>query len=380
MSKIINFDNARRIQNCSALCYVNSAINLLYSLVEFREKVYNTNFIPDVVENHTEQSEILYYLKNIFLLMNKDLTPRHDRYEMNDDQIICTRNMSKTTNNLFYNEIYYPFLKLVTPSYQLVQLESCGPDNVLFDDIIKKLNFISTSIFSFYPEFFVGSFDKKTMSIDNFFKSYAKGWDDIHTYSVIKSISDFFEWEESDINEYINKNFKINRGGKEYEFELIGCIVWGGGHYWSYIKKDSKFQKIDDIGKKDSTLFDNISGFPSYLIYKQSTYSYINKYPIKDQIINLANISSNIESDNVCKICTVENLPTATVCAVCYTSIIPFELLSKIKNFNHSIMKKLINYRFNTVICACGSINKSIDTSCNICTVTFSSAAPLSNF
>ena len=60
MSRIINFDNARRIQNCSALCYVNSAINLLYSLVEFREKVYNTNFIPDVVENHTEQSEIYY--------------------------------------------------------------------------------------------------------------------------------------------------------------------------------------------------------------------------------------------------------------------------------------------------------------------------------
>ena len=59
MSRIINFDNVRTIQNCSNLCYVNSAINLLYSLVEFREKVYNTNLIPNYVENDQEQNNKL---------------------------------------------------------------------------------------------------------------------------------------------------------------------------------------------------------------------------------------------------------------------------------------------------------------------------------
>ena len=57
MSRIINFDNARRIQNCSNLCYINSGIHLLYSLVEYREKVYNTYFIPDTLRNYKEQNE-----------------------------------------------------------------------------------------------------------------------------------------------------------------------------------------------------------------------------------------------------------------------------------------------------------------------------------
>jgi ribosomal protein L40E len=376
MSRIINFDNARRIQNCSNLCYINSGIHLLYSLVEFREKVYNTNFIPIYATNYIEQNKILYYLKYIFLLMNTDLTPSHDRYDVDDDRIKCERNQSKTSNNLFYNEIYYPFLKLIISNEaSLTELESCGASQILFMDIIKKLSFISNNIFSFNPDFQVGSFDKTKMSITKFFEDNSIRWNDIQTYSIIHD--DYTGWTESAINNYIKKKFTIKRGGNNYEYELIGCIISGRGHFWSYIK-DSKFQKIDDIGKRDSILFDNISGNPYYLLYKQSNYLYVDKYPIKIQINNLANISNNIKSDNICKECAVENLPTATVCVVCNTSIIPIEFLNKIMNLNYSIIKKLINYRFNTVICSfCQGINKLSDKNCKVCTIDFSSKHPL---
>ena len=113
MNSIISFKNSRIIQNCSNLCYSNCAIHLLYSLVEFREKIYNTNVINPIDSNH-KVNNVLYYLKYIFLLMNKELTPTHSRYDIkkDDNEIKCSRN-ANGTSNLFYEEIYEPLLKLL---------------------------------------------------------------------------------------------------------------------------------------------------------------------------------------------------------------------------------------------------------------------------
>ena len=59
MNSIINFENSRRIENCNNLCYSNAAIHFLYSLVEFREKIYNTNFI-NPIDLNDKVNNVLY--------------------------------------------------------------------------------------------------------------------------------------------------------------------------------------------------------------------------------------------------------------------------------------------------------------------------------
>jgi hypothetical protein len=374
MSRIINFDNARRIQNCYNLCYINSGIHLLYSLVEYREKVYNTYFIPDTVRNYKEQNELLYYLKYIFLLMNKDLTPRHDRYDMNDTWLYCERDISKKKNNFFYNEIYYPFIKLIIED--ISKLDECSFNDVLFINIIKKLSFISNGIFSFNTNiFYLVNNEKTPQIIFNEYQAVHLKTKHIQKYSIFQT--SFNNMTELEMNNSIQK-YKFTHNGDKYEYELIGCIVWGASHYWTYIKDlENKYKKIDDVGI-DLVPFTSIKERTQvYLLYKQSTATYIDQYPIKSQINNLVNISSNIKLGNYCSTCTLLNSSTAKVCEACRAS-----LISNFMNvLNYSIIKKLINYRFNTVICSvCQGINKLSDKKCIVCTVDFSSEHPLQNF
>jgi len=373
MSKIINFDNARKIQNCSNLCYVNSGIHLLYSLVEYREKVYNTDFIPNTAKNSKEQNELLYYLKYIFLLMNKDLTPSHNRYDMNDTWLFCNRDVSKKTNNLFYNEIYYPFIKLII--YNISKLDECSFFDLLFINIVQKLSFISIGIFSFNTNvFYLVNNENTPQRMINEYQPVHLITSDIQKYSIFQTT--FNNMTELEMNNAIQK-YKFTHNGNEYEYELIGCLVWGGYHYWTYIKDlENKYKKIDDIGI-DLVPFTSIKERTQvYLLYKQSTATYIDQSPIKIQINNLVEISSKIKSENSCSICTLLNSSTAKICAVCGVLLIP----NVMNSLNHLIIKKLINYRFNTVVCSvCEGINKLNDKECRVCTVKFSSAPPKLN-
>ena len=120
MDNIINFNNARRIQNCRNLCYTNSGIHLLYSIVEFRELIYNTA-IYNLTNLDALENKYLYYLKYIFLLMNKDLIKTGDltnKYTVTDQFIQCSRD-SNGNYNPFYNEIYKPFLELSIILYKM---------------------------------------------------------------------------------------------------------------------------------------------------------------------------------------------------------------------------------------------------------------------
>jgi hypothetical protein len=346
MSKIINFDNARKIQNCSNLCYVNSGIHLLYSLVEYREKVFNTDSIPDTVSNYKEQNELLYYLKYIFLLMNKDLTPNHDRYDIDDTWLFCKRDTSKKTNNLFYNEIYYPFIKLIIEN--ISKLDECSFYGALFINIIKKLSFISIGIFSFNTSvFYLLGFNniKTPQMIINTYQPLHLITSDIQKYSIFET--DFNNMTELEMNNAIQK-YKFTHNRNEYEYELIGCIVWGGNHFWTYIKDfENKYKKIDDIGI-DLVPFTSIKERTQvYLLYKQSTATYIDQYPIKIQINNLVEISSKIKSENSCSTCTLLNSSTAKVCKACGVSLIlnekSFSEPTKKDRFASSALSFIIN-------------------------------------
>jgi hypothetical protein len=373
MSKIINFDNARKIENCSNLCYVNSGIHLLYSLVEYREKVYNTDFIPDTAKNYKEQNELLYYLKYIFLLMNKDLTPNHNRYGMDETWLFCKRDRYKRTNNFFYNEIYYPFIKLIIEN--ISKLDECSTNGALFINIVQKLSFISIGIFSFNTNvFYLVDIENTPQRLFNEYQQAHLITSDIQKYSIFQL--NFNNMTELEMNNAIQK-YKFTHNGNEYEYELIGCLVWGGYHYWTYIKDlENKYKKIDDIGI-DLLPFTSIKERRQvFLLYKQSTATYIDQYPMKIQINNLVDISSKIKSENSCSTCTLSNLSTAKVCEACGVSLIP----NVMSNLNYTIIKKLINYRFNTVVCSiCQGINKLSDKQCKICTIEFSSWSPKPN-
>jgi len=374
MNSIINFDNSRIIRNCSNLCYTNCAIHLLYSIVEFREKIYNTNVINPTDSNH-KVNNILYYLKYIFLLMNKELTPIHSRYEVNDTHIECRRN-SDSTGNLFYKEIYEPLLILIINDdrNELNLLKTCSFNNNLFEKYIRGL------IVSYkYPTYdpICGRCGNKNKDpirgICRNCNSKLNMISDISNNNNIDIFKDLFtnlrtlfycinnldELNYTQPNEFLKKyvifvsdgkpvNPEINirtTTGNSITYELIGSIYsyGGGGHFWAYIynKNTGQSLRIDDL----TELRNEVAGpNPNFLLYIQKGQSYVDNYPITQQISNIASISHEINSgrknrlnelnhkvileliknklkQKVCRVCTLINKSNATKCTACGTNL-----------------------------------------------------------
>ena len=127
-SPLVNFNNSRFIENCSSLCYNNASIHFLYSIVEFREMVYNIDKITNSntsynrmeppIEINKLLDELLFRLKFIFFLLNKTLINNDsipyngNKFIINDHKIECNRRQGSI--NSFYRFLYYPLIKYTT--------------------------------------------------------------------------------------------------------------------------------------------------------------------------------------------------------------------------------------------------------------------------
>jgi hypothetical protein len=118
MNNIINFDNSRKLQNCTNLCYNNTILHFLYSLKDFRnyifqiDKLKNTQIGQNVILTPFEKSTIdrdldviLLNFKILFFMMNNNLTRNtYKNYIHNNKELICTR------TNIFFKDIYEPIV------------------------------------------------------------------------------------------------------------------------------------------------------------------------------------------------------------------------------------------------------------------------------
>ena len=351
MESIINFKNSRRITNCSNLCYTNSGIYLLYSLVEFREKIYNTNVINPTELTDTTNN-VLYYLKYIFLLMNKILTPTHERYDLNDTHIVCSRD-SNGNGNLFYKEIYEPLLKIIIGQDKLSELLSCSQSSNLLDNYInnlipkKKYNPICphcTLVNDQVPQciacnnkLLVVKSDSINI-LDSLFSS--------NNENIYVSNYTFNKLQKYAISLYTSglvepEKYMMSTSGNLIKYELIGSIYsyQSGGHFWAYIydKNTNQSLRIDDFGELKNEV---AAPLPTYLLYKQIGQLYVDNYPLTQQINNLATISHEINTIGK----------------------------NRLNELNYKIILKLIKNKINKKVCpVCTLINDSTATNCEVC-------------
>jgi len=306
--------------------------------------------------------------------MNKELTPIHSRYDVNDTHIECKRN-SDGTGNLFYKEIYEPLLILIINDnrYELNLLKTCSFNNNLFEKYIRGL------IVSYeYPVYnpICGRCGNKNKDpirgICRNCNSKLNMISDISNNNNIDIFKDLFtnlrtlfycinnldELNYTQPNEFlkkyvifvsdgkpVNPEINIRTTGNSITYELIGSIYsyGGGGHFWAYIynKNTGQSLRIDDL----TELRNEVAGpNPNFLLYIQKGQSYVDNYPITQQISNIASISHEINSSRnnrlnelnhkvileliknklkqkVCRVCTLINKSNATKCIACGSNL-----------------------------------------------------------
>ena len=351
----INFNNSRFLSNCSALCYNNSSVHLLYSIIEFREMIYNMDTIKNsnrstkAVLAQYDINDLLYRIKSLFYFLNKNLLIKDiseykkgsHSYKMDNNKIECTRSSDGTSNNSFYSMIYYDLIKYTTVlSFNNIEglslnvltghfKDNTGRDmtDVGFDsntDIcyldtleyskasltyyLNVFSDISENLFSFY----IGEYKNKIYVHSNLTQPTIN----LKKYFIFKP-----NRNEDKINYYQNKIFynesyclygllvgvrrnavyKTESGTGSTKTVTSEPIIDAFGHFWLLLYNHSKnnFTSINDMSSNitNNDNFDGNSMAIEYALYvKSGEERYNNRYSIKQQINHLVQISNKINT------------------------------------------------------------------------------------
>jgi hypothetical protein len=274
----------------------------LYSIIEFRELVYNTDSITYSnrskfgVNPKYDINESFYRFKYLFYLLNKDLVNNtYDKYDVNDINVVCSRSKDTTLNNKFYNDIYKDLINDVITLYnnqngatnniEIDALNTCDFSEVKLIYYLEVFNDITCKLFSY-------TFDNNQ---NNYI--FMNNDPNISKYNIV--FNKYIIIGNAFITDNII-NFKIKKINNRYI--LIGLIVSAHGHFWYLIKNHSTngFIEINDLGKiNNSFKFDlNIHDI-RYGLYVREGEKYVDTFPITDQIYHLAQISHKINTKSI---------------------------------------------------------------------------------
>jgi len=299
--------------------------------------------------------------------MNKELTPTHSRYEIDDNKIKCSRNADGTGNS-FYKELYEPLLELLIDGDKdyLNNLKNCSFNNNLFTNYFQKLKMdpiynptcqhctlkntdsaiicsacreplrivnVNINIFEDLFTYF-GTLSYYTNNLSDLEKIRPKEF--LKKYLI-------FDTSNEDLS-VVKSEIKITTtSGESIEYELIGSIYSlnnRGVHFWVYIHNKNIIQseRIDDLENKP--INEDVKGVSTYLLYMQKGLAYKDSYPLTQQINNLASISNEINTIGK----------------------------NRLNELNYKIISELIKNKLKQKVCkVCTLINKSIDTKCEAC-------------
>ena len=170
-----------------------------------------------------------------------------------------------------------------------------------------------------------GYYDRKPIN-DEFIQKYAL----------------FGGWITEDRNVRLEINIKTTSGNL-VKYELIGSIYSNPQHNFVYIynKETRESLRVDELTELRNEI---PRDKPWNLLYKQVDQSYVDSYPLTQQINNLASISHEINTvgknrlnklnhevilkliknklkQKVCRVCTLINKSNATKCTACGTNL-----------------------------------------------------------
>lgn len=316
---VTNINDSRHLNNCSLLCYNNSAIHLLYSIKEFRDAVYNTYQITNsnksihaVVEQYDIQ-ELLFKLKYIFYLLNKRLVEQQSdtKYNVDDTTLYCSRGGSA---NNFYNEIYYDLIKYTTildfnnqgichreSDGHLINIRTNTDITTAFGiDDICSLNSVSVSRASLI--YYLNVFSDITKLFFTHKKNFNNNYEFIFSTDSDKTIICRKYLVIKPIKSIDNPPIKTIFKGTTYLLcgLIVGSNIGGqpGGHFWTVLYNyiNSKFTEINDLNPNINTNYQfNPNSTPvEYALYvMEDECTYVDNYPITTQLETLSKISNN---------------------------------------------------------------------------------------
>lgn len=328
------------IQNCGNTCYMNSLIQLLYSIDEFREHVINwenpyrsnckildynkyqiiNSNLKEVFKKmkncktyYVENTIIFQYLKNIYTICqpnpnrpfkhqedaNEFLTPIIDNIINFNDQTLNLKHLiyhkqynlirdrnTKTwrfviniQKNISYNYIYYPILLL--PIDDKINKQNLNLVDLLND--YSKENIMTNN--NPTNQYYNKNNDRKI--ILNGYNKYI-----IITLSRFKSTYNLLSVQFSKIYTKVIINNILNLDDQNYH--LLGAVVhtgaYGGGHYRYLHKENNKYYEFNDASVTTITEYN----FKNDL----DNNAYILLYKINENLQSLSSSPQNPQSLN----------------------------------------------------------------------------------
>lgn len=257
------------IQNIGNSCYLNSAIQLLFNIPEFRKSIMNTDF-QNIINNY-DNSNIFdpTEIKNIVASKNKIF----NNYNQQDSSEFLIYLLEYLNNNIFTIKTNINIkCKLVKC---LRESEHAETDIFLQLPLIKSdnLNLTDINLTDLYREY---KSHEKLLDDNAYFCENCK------TKTIARKKTNIIEWPNNLLivfkrfDQFMRKdNRKINIPIEwRHDYKLKGGIIhigrFGGGHYiyfgrennnW-YIANDSNISRIDNINN-----FMETQGCYSYIIH-----------------------------------------------------------------------------------------------------------------
>jgi hypothetical protein len=260
MENIISFRNSRLIEWHRNLCYNDTILFFLYSLLDFRNRLYHLTElnIPKVEE--VDPMELLFKFKKIFILMDRRITENNyeKKYIINDNRILIG-------NNDFYKELYKPvFLDILKTFGELKYKQdfnwfNIGDPGELDNSLIRTLNVfnvISNELFCH---------NRMTNGSINYIYTESNTHEITEDRNYIIILPERSETTKTD---RIKTKFDININSVNYKLISI-MLGWKGtiknngniydnktgepeGHFWLYNINDNvdinkKYNNIDDL-------------------------------------------------------------------------------------------------------------------------------------
>jgi hypothetical protein len=344
MDNIISFKESRLIINSKSLCYNNTVLHFLYSLIDFRNAIYNLTVLSKKSKDH---KDLLFNFKKLFSLMDKRINNINSDISNSGD---------------FFNNIYEPiFLTILDEFTNLHGKLKYKQDKEWFDkceageldnSMIRTLNIcsdISNKLFCNIEE----DFNEPEPGKKKYIK-YTFTTDELKNINLMNSTFELNS-QPLNINKYIiiepSRNVSpvegtscstINRFIPEQSLRLFGkqfcliAILTGNkankihkenkkcepeGHYWLNIVNDkdtTKFNEVNDLKSYKEEI--NLTGDTFYAVYVDETK--INSSFHSSASVNITKLSifSMYKNKN---------------------------LSNKLIDINYEIYKKLITHRIN---------------------------------
>jgi len=316
-----DLSNSIGLQNCGNTCYMNSAIQMLYSINEIREYIINENMNNVILKN----------LKKIFLEINKKNTKYIDNNFLKKIYIILYKNfvnnLSLSNNNSHLNiqndstEFFFSLFNIISSHlrdniFHLNEISKTYCKNKINKTINKeesKIDITSIIILQIKKDNDQSvqsilnnshSFDKLDTSLsrcNNKNNSYQEFYYEIPNENKYL----FIELRRSGYNSKgktiflknyvkVNKNITINQNSKKIKYILLGVILKSGelnyGHYIYVTYKNNKIHKVYD----DSTVY-NYLGTNFNIDHNATLLLYVKK------ILTENNNNNNQNNENLVK-------------------------------------------------------------------------------